>query len=97
MNAALHISQETASTSDWSSTIQAPSGGSVPLPARTVTIGTALTTGSGSSAYRTYIAQLNQSGVIKLIEPGSTTGFATVNEVKAGGANFLFINITYIQ
>ena len=97
LNAALHVSQETSSTNDWTSTIQAPSGGSVPVPARTISVGTALTTGTTSSAYRTYVAQLNQSGVIKLIETGSTTGFATVNEVKAGSASFLFINITYIK
>ena len=97
LNAALHVALETSSTNDWTSTIQAPSGGSVPVPARTITVGTALTTGTTSSAYRTYVAQLDQNGVIKLIETGSTTGFATVNEVKAGSANFLFINITYIK
>ena len=97
VQAALHIAQEPGGTNAWTSTIQAPSGGTVPAPANTIAVGTGMTTGTSSSAYRTYVAQIDQSGVIKVLKTGSTTGFATVDEVKAGGADFIFINITFIK
>lgn len=171
VQAALHIEQESASTSTWTSTIQAPSGGTVPAPANTIAVGSALTTGNTTASYKTYVAQIDQNGIIKLVstEPraivdtftgdGSTTeftlteeprnkdenntmvhvngaytpksnysvgiqttkfrkltfssapangasievitqsapGFVTVNELKDSGANFVFINITFVK
>ena len=98
VQAALHIANETG-TGTWTSTIQAPSGGSVPQPANTIAVGTAMTTSSSSaSGYKTYVAQIDQSGVIKLrstSSPGS--GFATVADVKSNSADYLFINITFIK
>ena len=174
IQASLHIAQEASSTNTWTSTIQAPAGGSVPVPGNTIAVGTAMTTGTSSAAaYRTYVAQIDQSGVIKVrsTEPATkintftststnstvytlsapprdnsenntmvhingvyqpksaytitaasgssvynqltiatpNTGdsievitkaaptFATIDEVKAGGANFIFINIAFIK
>ncbi len=171
VQAALHIEQETASTNTWTSTIQAPSGGTVPAPANTIAVGSALTTGNTTASYKTYVAQIDQNGIIKLVstEPraivdtftgdGSTTqftlteeprnkdenntmvhvngtytpksnytvgiqttkfrkltfssapangasievitqsapGFVTVSELKDSGANFVFINITFVK
>jgi cytoskeletal protein CcmA (bactofilin family) len=171
LQAALHIAQETASTNTWTSTIQAPSGGSVPQPANTIAVGTGLTTGTTTASYKTYVAQLDQNGIIQLVstEPraiidtftgdGTTAeftlteeprnkdenntmvhvngtytpkndysvgiqttkfrkltfssapangasievitqsapGFVTVDELKDSGANFVFINITFVK
>lgn len=173
VQAALHIEQETASANTWTSTIQAPSGGTVPAPANTIAVGTALTTGNTTASYKTYVAQIDQNGIIKLVsteprtiidtftgdgttreftlteeprnkdenntmvhvngvytpksdysiglqttkfrkltfpvnsEPASgasievitqsAPGFVTVNELKDSGANFVFINITFVK
>ena len=99
VQAALHIAQESGATqtNTWTSTIQAPSGGTVPAPANTIAVGTAMTTGTGNSAYKTYVAQIDQNGIIKVLKTGSTTGYATIGEVRSGGANFLFINITFVK
>ena len=98
VQAALHIANETG-TGTWTSTIQAPSGGSVPQPANTIAVGTGMTTSSSSaSGYKTYVAQIDQSGVIKLrstSSPGS--GFTTIADVKSNNADYLFINITFIK
>ena len=67
IQASLHIAQEASSTNTWTSTIQAPAGGSVPVPGNSIAVGTAMTTGTSSmAAYRTYVAQIDQSGVIKV-------------------------------
>ena len=67
IQASLHIAQEASSTNTWTSTIQAPAGGSVPVPGNSIAVGTAMTTGTSSmAAYRTYVAQIDQSGVIKI-------------------------------
>ena len=97
LQAALHISQESSSTSDWTSTLSAPSGHTVPTPANTIAVGTALTTGSSTAAHKSYTAIYDQNGVIKLRATGAGNGFASVNDVQSNSATFLFINITFIK
>ena len=97
LQASLHIAQESASTNTWTSTLSAPSGYTVPTPANTIAVGTALTTGTTSSAHKSYTAIYDQNGVIKLRASGAGSSLATVNDVKSNSANFLFINITFIK
>lgn len=97
LQAALHISQESSSTSDWTSTLSAPSGYTVPTPANTIAVGTALTTGSSTAAHKSYTAIYDQNGVIKLRATGAGNAFASVNDVQSNSATFLFINITFIK
>lgn len=97
LQAALHIAQESASTNTWTSTLSAPSGYTVPTPANTIAVGTALTTGTATASHKSYTAIYDQNGVIKLRASGAGSGLATVNDVKSNSANFLFINITFIK
>lgn len=98
LQAGLHISQETGtSTNTWTSTISAPSGYTVPIPSRTICVGTALTTGSTSAAHRSYTAVYDQNGVIRLRASGAGNAYATIGDVQANGSTFLFINITFIK
>ena len=97
LQAALHIAQESASTNTWTSTLSAPSGYTVPTPANTIAVGTALTTGTATASHKSYTAIYDQNGVIKLRATGAGNDFASVNDVKSNSANFLFINITFIK
>ena len=107
LQAALHIQQEFNETQSavWTTTIQAPSGGSVPQPGNTIAVGTAMTTGTTAGSYKTYVAQIDQNGVIKLVstEPrtiidtftgdGSTTEFILSEEPRNKDENNTMVHV----
>jgi len=107
LQAALHIQQEYNQTQSavWTSTIQAPSGGSVPQPGNTIAVGTAMTTGNTAGSYKTYVAQIDQNGIIKLVstEPrtiidtftgdGSTTEFILSEEPRNKDENNTMVHV----